>query len=82
MNRLKYYRTQKHLLQRELAELSGVKYATITKLESGVNDLNKAQLDTVYKLAKALEVSMEDLVEDNQVFSVGCMSLPEYLWKQ
>lgn len=63
MNRLKHYRTQRHLLQRELSDLSGVKLATIQKLESGENNLNKAQLDTGYKLAKALGVSLEDLVE-------------------
>jgi transcriptional regulator with XRE-family HTH domain len=63
MNKLKYCRTQKHLLQRELADLSGVKLATIQKLECGVNDLNKAQGDTLYKLSRVLGVKIEDLIE-------------------
>ena len=63
MNKLKHYRTQKHLTQRELADLSGVKYATVTKLESGVNSLNGAEMETGYKLARALGIPMEYLVE-------------------
>jgi transcriptional regulator with XRE-family HTH domain len=63
MNKIKQYRIQKHLTQRELADLSGVKYATVTKLESGVNSLNKAEMETGFKLAKALGIPMEYLMD-------------------
>ena len=62
MNKLKEIREQKGLYQKDLAELSGVKLATVQKLDGGVNNINKAQGETLYKLAKVLEVSMEDLI--------------------
>ena len=62
MNRLKQIREQKGLSQKELAKLSGVKLATVQKLDGGVNNVNKAQGETLYKLVKVLGISMEDLI--------------------
>ena len=67
MNKLKETREQKGLLQRELAELSGIKLATVQKLDGGFNSINKARADTLYKMAKALGVSMEDLIDVNEI---------------
>ena len=67
MNKLKQIHEQKGLLQKELAELSGVKLATVQKLDGGINNVNKAQGDTLYKLAKVLEVSMEDLIDVDEL---------------
>lgn len=63
MNKLKEIREQKGLLQKELAELSGVKLVTVQKLDGGFNNVNKAQGETLYKLAKVLGVDMEDLID-------------------
>jgi len=63
MNKLKEIREQKGLLQRELSDLSGVKLATVQKLDGSFNNINKAQAETLYRLAKVLEVSMEDLID-------------------
>lgn len=67
MNRLKQIREQKGLSQKELAKLSGVKLATVQKLDGGVNNVNKAQGETLYKLAKVLDVSMEDLIDVDEL---------------
>lgn len=63
MNKLKEIREQKGLLQKELAELSGVKLTTVQKLDGGVNNVNRARADTLYKLANVLGVGMEDLID-------------------
>lgn len=67
MNKLKQIREQKGLLQKELAELSGVKLATVQKLDGGINNVNKAQGETLYKLAKVLEISIEDLIDVERI---------------
>lgn len=59
------YRRRKELLQRELAELSGVSKATITKLEA---DRHWARFTTFIKLSKVLNVSIDTLVGRSGVF--------------
>jgi DNA (cytosine-5)-methyltransferase 1 len=54
-------RESRQFTQKELAELSGVKYSTITKLESGV--YTNPTLDTIVKISNALEVKIEHLVQ-------------------
>ncbi len=49
------------LTQDDLVRKSGVKHATLTKIESNV--VFKPSVQTVAKLAKALGVPMEDLVK-------------------
>lgn len=67
MNKLKEIREQRGLLQKELADMSGIKLATVQKLDGGVNNINKAQAETLYKLSKALGVSMEDLIDTDEL---------------
>lgn len=47
-----------------LSVLSGVPYATLNDICSGKTKLEKCSAETVYKLAKALDVPMELLTED------------------
>lgn len=63
MSNLKLIRTSNNLSQSQLAELSGVNVRMIQSYEQGNKDINKAQVITVYKLAEALKVSVEDLIE-------------------
>lgn len=49
--------------QQELSEKSGVKLTTLQKLESGANDIMGAKVGTVLALARALETTVEDLVD-------------------
>lgn len=63
IKRLKLYRAKAGLSQNKLATLSGVSNRMIQYYEQGVKDINKAQAGTVYKLAKALGVNIEDLIE-------------------
>lgn len=62
MHRIKELREENRLRQEDLATISGVKLATIQKLEAGYNNIHKAQFDTLYGLARAFGVSIEYLV--------------------
>lgn len=66
-----------------LAVQAGIPHATLSDICSGKTRIEKCSAETVYKLAKALNVSMELLTEDGirqtereQAYEVG---LPEYL---
>ena len=66
-----------------LAVQSGIPHATLSDICSGKTRLGKCSAETVYKLAKVLNVSMELLTEDGireaereQSYEYG---LPEYL---
>ena len=48
--------------QEELAEVSGVSLNTIRAYERKSKDLNKAQLDTVMRLAKTLKCGITELM--------------------
>lgn len=48
--------------QKDLAEKSGVNLRMVQYYEQGFKDIKKAQAATVQKLAKALECTMEDLL--------------------
>lgn len=50
-----------------LSKLSGVPHATLNDLCSGKSRIEKCSAETLYKLAKALQVSMEILIEDAMV---------------
>ena len=63
MSNLKKIREAFGLSQNKLATLSGVSNRMIQHYEQGVKDINKAQVGTIYKLAKALKVNIEDLIE-------------------
>jgi len=58
---VKKYRSKLGLSQENFAKKSGVKYTTLTKIESNV--IKKPSVFIAAKLAKALGVSIEDLIK-------------------
>ena len=58
---VKKYRTKLGLSQEDFAKKSGVKYTTLTKIESNV--IKKPSVLIMAKLAKALGVTIEDLIK-------------------
>lgn len=58
---VKKYRGKLGLSQEDFAKKSGVKYTTLTKIESNV--IKKPSVLIIAKLAKALGVSIEDLIK-------------------
>ena len=75
--------SRQEMTKYRLAVESGVPHATLNDICSGKTKLEKCSAETVYKLAKALGVSMELLTEGGirqaereQAFEYG---LPDYL---
>ena len=60
-NSIKKLREAKGLSQEKLARLADVANNTLIKMESGENQ--NPTLDTLKKVAKALEVSVDDLIK-------------------
>lgn len=58
---VKKFRKKKGLTQDGLARKADIPYTTLTKLESNV--VKKPSVQTVAKIAKALDVSMEELIK-------------------
>ena len=60
---LKRIRTAYGLTQAELAKRSGVSLRSIQMYEQRNKNINKASVDTMYRLAKVLGCTVEDLIE-------------------
>jgi len=58
---IKKYRNKLGLSQEDFAKKSGVKYTTLTKIESSV--IKKPSVMVMDQIAKALGVSIEDLIK-------------------
>jgi len=58
---IKKRRTKLGLSQEDFAQKAGVKYTTLTKIESGV--IKTPSVLMVEKIAKALDVSIEELIK-------------------
>jgi len=58
---IKKHRTKQKLSQEDFARKSGVKYTTLTKIDSNV--IKKPSVLVMAKIAKALDVSIEDLIK-------------------
>lgn len=63
MTNLKKFREATGLSQAKLAEASGVNKRMVQYYEQGVKDINAAAALTVYRLAQALNCTVEDLLE-------------------
>ena len=63
MNKLKEIRTQQGLSQSLLSKEANVSLKTLQAYEQGDRDIKKAQAETVYKLAQALDCTIEELID-------------------
>ena len=61
---IKRIRQKRNLTQDKLARLADIPYTTITKIVTGV--IKQPSVLAVAKIAKALEVSLDELVEDRK----------------
>lgn len=63
--RLKYLRENRSLTQKSLGEIAGLSQATIAHIEKGTKD---PSVDTLEKIADALDVHIATLFSTNDVF--------------
>lgn len=66
MNTINTLLTSKKLTKYKLAKLSGLPQSTIADICNGKTSPEKCTGETLYKLAKALDTSMEALLSANQ----------------
>ncbi|MCF0132254.1 MAG: helix-turn-helix transcriptional regulator [Blautia sp.] len=53
---------QRHMTKYKLAQCSNIPYTTLNDLCNGKTSLSKCSAETVYKIAKVLNISMEELL--------------------
>lgn len=63
--RLKYLRETRNLTQKDLGQMAGVSQATIAHIEKGTKD---PSVDTLDKIAAALDIHIATLFSTNDVF--------------
>ena len=68
-SKLKKIRESKRITKAELAEKSTVSVNMIVKYENGQRDIDKASLDTLTKLATALDVKLMELLENDTLIN-------------
>ena len=68
-SKLKKIRESKRITKVELAEKSKVSVNMIIKYENGQRDIDKASLDTLTKLATALDVKLIELLENDTLIN-------------
>lgn len=61
---LERVRREKNLSRKKLAEISGISFRTIECYEQGKNNINMAVAETVRTLARTLNVSMEEIMNE------------------
>lgn len=62
---LKELRTNKGLSQRDLSNLTGISIRTLQAYEQEARNVNEASLDTLTKLALALNCTIAELLTDD-----------------
>jgi Fic family protein len=76
--KIKAYRESKNITQAEIAELLGVKSATISKYESGSLEPN---IESLKKIAELFEISIDELLKEDD-FDVSKINVLEVLREQ
>lgn len=78
-DKLKMYRENKKMTQKEIAEILGVEPATISKYESGMIEPN---IESLKKLSDVFEVTIDDIVKSDKKFDINEINILEILKEQ
>lgn len=76
--KIKLYRESKNMTQGEIADVLGVKPATVSKYESGILEPN---IESLKKLAELFNISVDELVKEDD-FDVSKINVLEVLREQ
>ena len=66
--KIKTYRENKNMTQNEVADILGVKSATISKYETNTLEPN---IESIKKLAEIFEISIDELLKDEEKFNIS-----------
>ena len=59
---------QKNMTKYKLSKISGVPFTTVSEVTTGKTKIKNCTGETLYRLAKALEVSVEDLLSESMEY--------------
>ena len=59
---------QKNMTKYRLSKISGVPFTTISEITTGKTKIKNCTGETLYRLAKALDVTMEDILADSMEY--------------
>ena len=76
--KIKLYRESKNMTQGEVAEILGVKAATISKYEAGTLEPN---IESLKKLVELFEISIDELIKEDN-FNISKINILEVLREQ
>lgn len=62
---------QKNMTKYKLSKISGVPFTTISEITTGKSKIKNCTGETLYKLAKALDVTTDDLLADSMEYRQG-----------
>lgn len=77
--RIRHYRKKNHITQEHLAEICGLHPTYIGQLERGEKN---ATVESIYKIALGLNISMSKLFEDLEVIEDNPQSVPAGIYHQ
>ena len=77
--KIKTYRENKNMTQNEVADILGVKSATISKYESNTLEPN---IESIKKLAEIFEISIDELLKDEEEFNISKYNILDILREQ
>ena len=59
---------QKNMTKYRLSKISGVPFTTISEITTGKTKIKNCTGETLYRLTKALDVTMEDILADSMEY--------------
>ena len=62
---------QKNMTKYKLSKVSGVPFTTVSEITTGKSKIKNCTGDTLYRLSKALDVTIEDLLADSMEYRQG-----------
>ena len=77
--KIKLYRENKNMTQNEIAEILGVKPATISKYETGILE---PSIESIKKLAETFEITIDELLKEEDDFDIAKINILEVLREQ
>lgn len=77
--KIKFYRENKNMTQSEIAEILEVKPATVSKYETGTLEPN---IESIKRLAEIFEITIDELLKDEDKFDVSELDILEVLKEQ
>jgi len=77
--KLKIYRERKNMTQKEVAEYLELEPAAISKYESGMREPN---IESLKKLSEIFEVSLDELLKDEEELDISKLNILEILREQ